>query len=315
MKRSTSSVAGVLGWAVMAAGLAPACADEGIAERRPESVAGGAASGAGGGGSDGAAASAPSGTGPGGAPPIECPYEGPPLVDPAIFPPCPPEVCAAGGHCVDAALVPADQASLLAACDDSSKCVPDAFIATLGNTIAPSCSSVLGYEGRCVSTCIPQVAAQAADLPQDVCASSERCVPCYDPFQVKPTGACTMTCDPGPAEPPPAPLPSCCDGKGTCVPPSLIPAAQQAALAAAGCGTSTAPALCVPNELLDPSWKPLPCQLEGLFTGGQPGACYPECLGAVQSPFVKQGSCKPGFRCAPCENPLTGEKTGACPWD
>jgi len=259
---------------------------------------------------------------------VECPYEGPPQLDVNTLEPCPTAICAGGSHCIPAGLVDAEQAEMLADCDATNKCVPDNFIESLGNTIPESCASLLGSEGRCLSRCIPQVAERADSLPQDICGEHEVCVPCYDPIDGEDTSACTLMCDPGPAEPPPEPLPSCCDdGGGTCVPLAAIPDDQEEQLDEDSCsedqgGDGEPVLLCVPNQLLDPTWQPVQCEtsgglLGGFFgnNGGKPGACYPECLGAVKSLFVNKGSCDSGYKCAPCKHPLTGKSTGACPWE
>jgi hypothetical protein len=257
--------------------------------------------------------------------PLPCPYEGPPVVEPASLPACPTTVCGGGAHCVPTSLLTPDQASSLADCDAQSKCVPDPFIATMGNYIPPACTTVFGSEGRCLSRCIPEVAAQAAALEgAPGCGPSEVCAPCYDPFDQMPTAACTQSCDPGPKEPAPPALPGCCDGKATCVPKAAIPDAQEDKLDDDSCdedGDNGPASLCVPNELLDPAWKPtVKCETSWLiqtFKGKEykEGGCLPGCLGAVQQIGIKQGDCPDGFKCAPCKDPNNGgAPTGACPW-
>ena len=117
-----------------------------------------------------------------------CPYFGPPITDPSSLPECAP-----------ASLVPPGQQSLFASCDSGAGiCAPDPIITTADNFVPSSCTSIGGVEGRCLSTCLPFVQAQANVLPTDVCASDERCVPCYDPTAsdpTAPTGACSFGCD------------------------------------------------------------------------------------------------------------------------
>ena len=74
--------------------------------------------------------------------------------------------------------------------------MPDTLIETGGNFILPTCTSVFGAEGRCLSTCVPQLADTADSLPQDICDENERCTPCFDPLQdgAPPTGACELSC-------------------------------------------------------------------------------------------------------------------------
>ena len=98
-----------------------------------------------------------------------------------------------------------------------SKCVPDDFIRTGGDYVPPTCSSVAGAEGRCLSKALPEVKSQATLLPRATCDADELCVPCFNPLDRSDTGACHLSCDPGPTNGPTG-LPACCDGRGTCVP-------------------------------------------------------------------------------------------------
>jgi hypothetical protein len=274
---------------------------------------GGGAGGAGGGS-----------TGSGGAPPATCPHEGPPVVDPTTFPPCP---ACGGGHCVPNALVPSAEATELASCDGTSTCVPDPIIASGGNFILPTCMSVAGFEGRCASVCIPQVASEASSLPQSTCASDEVCAPCYDPLTGVDTGICHLSCDPGPAGPPQT-LPACCGGIGTCVPSSSVPSDKASNFDATGC--SAVPGLlCVPDAFVPDATPPAgdvtnqSCTTGWLFQaffGFDPlyadGVCLPKCMPEVgsQSFLVDQGSCGNGaYKCVPCNDPTNnGASTGAC---
>jgi hypothetical protein len=241
-------------------------------------------------------------------PGVTCPHEGPPIIDPSTFPAC--DTCG-GAHCVPDALVPGDLAERLAPCAGGGKCVPDEFIATGGNHIPATCPSIAGAEGRCLSRCLPEVAAQAALLPQSDCAATHLCVPCYDPLDGTPTGACGLSCDPGP-EGDPTTLPACCEGMGTCVP------AQAAGDAADQLGADTCPdeLLCAPNVFLDGMFAPPPCEtgLVSFLFGAdyKPGVCLPGCLPAVQNFLLGRDGCDQGYKCAPCLDPLTGQPTGAC---
>ncbi len=269
--------------------------------------------------STGATTSAGNGAGGSAKAPPKCPYDGVPI-DPSVFgAACPTSVCGGGGHCLPTALIQAQdpsQVDKLADCDAKNKCVPDFFVKNQGLFIPKTCDSIFGAEGRCLSECLPDIAAHKNDLPQGGCAPFERCLPCYDPITLKETGACKLSCDPGPTKPPVA-LPKCCDGKGTCVPSASGPPEQASHLA-------DCPAVqgskCVPDVFLnDPNYKGSPCKvgLLALLFGKdyEPGVCMPGCLPDMkESLFIKQSNCANGFRCAPCFKPgLLGPKpTGAC---
>jgi len=248
------------------------------------------------------------GGGGGGGGEAACPHEGPPLLDPATFPAC--NTCG-GAHCVPNDLVPADFTDRLATCDAASKCVPDEFITTLGNTIPTTCDSVAGVEGRCLSKCLPEVIAQVDLLPQSTCTPDQACVPCYDPLTGASTGACSLSCDPGPTAPPTV-LPTCCGNAGTCVPPSA--AGDNAD--DLGEDTCTDGLLCAPNVFLEPSFTPTACETGAvsLLFGAEykPGVCLPDCLPAVDNFLLGQDGCNDGYKCAPCLDPLSGEPSGAC---
>jgi hypothetical protein len=135
---------------------------------------------------------------------LSCPWSGPPVFAPTAFGACSP-TCA-GAHCVPTGLLLALPLSPEACTAGSAagECVPDPIIAGGGQFVPMACISIAGVEGRCLSTCLPAVAAQAAVLPQATCAASERCVPCYDPSAPDPsapTGACSFACD-APTQPP-----------------------------------------------------------------------------------------------------------------
>jgi len=234
-------------------------------------------------------------------------------IEPADLTPCPSYVCEVGGaHCVPKGLVPADQTDLLAECNADLYCVPDPLIETFGKLQPQKCTAVMGLEGRCLSPCIPQVAESADYLQQGSCADTELCVPCFDPLTTEPTGACELTCDPGPSEPAPPPLPTCCPGgDGTCVPGDLVPAGQAGSLGQDAC--PDAGQLCVPNEMLDPSYDYPPCAPDLIFQalGIDEGNCIPSCVDAVKG--IGSGSCPAGYACAPCD--ALGDPTGACPED
>jgi hypothetical protein len=237
--------------------------------------------------------------------PATCVYEAscPPVIDPSTL-----TSCGADAHCVASALVPANLQSQLASCTDPSQlCVPDLFITTGGKFLLASCHSLYNAEGRCLSTVIPMVASQEQELPQDTCAASERCVPCFNPFDGTATGVCNISCDTGPAQP--ATLaPTCCNGQADCVPSSAIPTSLQSNLAQDSCDSTE---LCVPTDLLNPAFVPPACNATGLL-GDYTGVCLSNCLDFGVFGFaLDQGDCDQDFTCAPCSNPITGQPTGA----
>ena len=241
--------------------------------------------------------------------PNTCNYEAscPAVIDPSALP-----SCGTDAHCVDAALA-GDQAAQLAKCDDGVKvCVPDEFIKTGGKFTPKTCTSTAGAEGRCLNTVIPQVAEQAALLPQDVCAASEKCTPCYNPIDGTDTGACRLSCDAGPTQAP-AVLASCCDGRAKCVPATSIPDDQEEQLGEDSCEDDAPGALCVPNEII--ANGPFPaCNANSFILGDYTGVCLSDCLEfGIQGLALAKGNCESGFKCAPCER--NGEPTGApgCP--
>jgi hypothetical protein len=238
--------------------------------------------------------------------PAPCPHVGPPVIEPTKLPAC---QCP-DSHCVSKTLVPAALASQIAGCssDAGGLCVPDVLIASGGDFIPKTCSSVAGNEGRCLSTCLPAVAAQAASLPQDTCGATEKCVPCYDPISLKDTGACKLSCDPGPIGPP-KPLPKCCSLRGSCVPTASIPPDSASALQQDKC-TDKAD-LCVPDVFLHKTWTRIDCDAKTLLGSAGPGVCMPDCIKGMSFLLLK-GACPDGMKCAPCKDPLTGKATGAC---
>lgn len=247
--------------------------------------------------------SAPVDTGP-----PKCPHEGPPVIEPTTFPAC---QCAAS-HCVPSALVPAEMSSRLADCTSggAGKCVPDNLISSGGQFIAKTCKSVGGNEGRCLSTCLPDVAGQAAMLPHDVCAADETCAPCWNPLDGKETGACKLSCDPGPTTTY-KPLPKCCSSKGTCVPKSAVPESSAKQLKTDGCPETEA-MLCAPDTFLNKTWVRRECSAKTLLGDAGKGVCLPDCINGLGFPLLKGSGCGDGEKCAPCLNPLTKAPTGAC---
>jgi hypothetical protein len=252
------------------------------------------------------------GDGDGGTP-LQCPYEGEPLVDPQTLDPC--GECGAA-HCLAEGLIPQELKPRLAGCDGgaSGYCVPDEFIISGGQSVPESCDSVGGAEGRCLSRCLPEVLEFDGLLPQGACDPGELCVPCTNPLDGELTGACDIACDPGPSEEPVV-FESCCAGRGTCV-PSEFAGDNAALLGADGCDAA-AGQLCAPNEYIDGPIDPPVCN-STFFLGEGGGRCISECIPMVQTLgfILPLDGCTGSQRCVPCaiRDPILGIPipTGAC---
>ncbi len=258
-----------------------------------------------------------------------CPYEGPPIIDPTMFPPCAP--ACGGSHCVPASLVPEAQQKQLVTCQSTNGqpgfCAPDTLTQTGGNGVPKSCTSVAGAEGRCLSTCIPDVAAKKDVLPTANCGPNERCAPCFDPTAADPTapsGACSIACD-APKAPPtilkcpyegdplidPSTLPACSPacGGAHCVPKELVPVSQQAQVATCPGG------FCTPDSLAVSGGNAVPKSCTSV--GGAEGRCLSECLPLVadKASLLPKADCGANERCVPCFDPTSADPTaptGAC---
>jgi hypothetical protein len=271
---------------------------------------------------------------------ISCPYNvppNPPVIDPTKFPSCSGGTCGTSAHCLPSALVPAAQQSLLAACGSGATagfCTPDQIIQTDNNWNPATCTSIAGAEGRCLSTCLPLVASEAAVLPSTGCATGERCVPCYNPTAddpTAPTGACSLGCDAptqnpviltcgytSPAVIDPSKLPDCdppYNGLGAhCLPASLVSTSEQALLAP--CGSGVTAGFCTPDTIITSDDCAIPARCNSV--AGVEGRCLSLALPIVaQSASVlpKSGFCASTERCVPCYNPASSTPTtptGAC---
>jgi hypothetical protein len=238
-----------------------------------------------------------------------------PLASPistASFTKCSMDLCPAQDSvCIPLSLltelkIPASTTDLLADCDDATKCVPESLASEGGRGILPTCTSLIGAEGRCTSACVPQVKAQITQLPKDTCTGSDLCAPCYDPRTGAATGACSQGCDPGPSQPAKT-FDECCSTGGYCVPPSLA-GAQAPSLNADTCSAGL---LCAPKQLTDPTFKPATCA----SLDDAEGRCVSTCIGgaiAQQRANLPTAGCGSDEVCAPCYDPITGDDTGAC---
>jgi hypothetical protein len=233
---------------------------------------------------------------------------------PAVFAPC----CAGQGRCVprDALLqqsVAADDLARLAA-DSCAKpealCVPEAWF-DAPRPPPEVCRALGNLEGRCLPTCLPDIAKQADKLQQRTCKSGERCAPCYDPRSGEDSQAC-RTADDQPHEPPRT-FGACCAGHARCVPREVLQDAVSAPdLQRLGADTcSEADALCVPEAWLD-SNRPAPaaCRAPGDLEGRCLSTCLPDV--AKQRDSLQRVSCMDSELCVPCYDPRSGQDSGAC---
>ncbi len=254
-----------------------------------------------------------------------------------VVPNTPVSACSAmnctGAHCVPMAQIPAGtDVTTLAKCPDgSSYCTPDDYIATQGQFQVKKCTSLEGAEGRCISTCIPQVAKQIDQLPKDVCMDSERCAPCFNPIDGSDTHACTQGCDKQTTMPPVLfakcgiyAMDTSKTPRGLCVPKSLVPMNLQG-IPQDTCKTDE---LCAPTEKVkDLNYNFPMCMPTGLAAAlglmanmaGQKGGCVPAYLAGTNASVLTMDECTGmGDLCAPCTNPLStptaNAPTGACPW-
>jgi hypothetical protein len=244
-----------------------------------------------------------------------------PTEQPKTFPRC----CTGNsGACVPLSLIPDAQESLLGrdSCTDTGRlCVPTELADSTFKP--PECNSLGGGEGRCLAPCIPAIAAQASRLPQSTCATNRVCAPCYDPTitPATPSGACSINGD-APKRTPPYTFPKCCayqgTTRGTCVPSSAVPPAQASSLPVDTCPTDSNAFKCVPNlKVRDINAKFPTCSIPNPIIPSlppDPGGCVPDCIitDALQRAVLLQRTCAAGELCAPCVNPLTGQRSGAC---
>lgn len=228
-----------------------------------------------------------------------------PKLPKVVFPSC----CDSEGSCVPESFVSASEMAQLpsSGCAQSGTvCAPTDF-AKDPSLVPPACTvSSTGAEGRCLTTCLPEVARRANSLSQDSCAADHLCVPCDDPVDGTTTGACTINGD-APTQPP-YEFATCCSGVGRCVPQSLV-AMDQSHLAADTCGVAN---LCVPTAFAeDPDSVPPTCTVSSI---GAEGRCLPACLPDV-APHVNslsEDGCAASNLCVPCYDPVDGTATGAC---
>jgi hypothetical protein len=231
---------------------------------------------------------------------ISCPWNGPAVVDPSQLPLC--DDSCAGAHCLPSSVVPPAEAGMLATCGSGATagyCAPDSIIVGGGESVPASCTPFSGQgEGRCLSTCIPQIASQASQLQKVSCGNNELCAPCADPFSGASTGACTTACD-KPAQPVYT-FPPCCvvsSPTATCVPTYEIPSSQASNLNQDVCPSSFK---CVPGEYL-PAPHTVGTIAKCTTTFGFPGACVNTCAVSGVPGFLISNTCSgANHQCVNC---------------
>ncbi len=242
--------------------------------------------------------------------PITCPFSGTEM-NVSKFPECAP-----GGRCVEPPLLEdaikdpkarEDLVKRLSTCA-TGLCVPEEYLKKYGQHKAKACSSFAGIEGRCFSLVFKDVGAKKHLLQQDACEASERCVPCFNPADGTPTGACTtVSCDAAGTTPPV--LADCCrrggQSKGKCVPKDDIPSNVQSRVLRHDCRSNTD--LCMPTATLDMKAPPKTCT-----TDGKKGLCASECLQFrfFESLALDRENCDAFEKCVPCISPKTNEPLG-----
>ena len=247
-------------------------------------------------------------------------------------------------HCVSSAGIPDDLDPLLGRCgeDGMGVCLPDSFLTARAGFEVPSCTSVGGLPGACLSVCLAGVEENRNILPQDVCNSNERCIPCVNPIDGQDTGICgPIDCSLLNEEDPnsnageestagetnndmggsnveemagmqgsgPLGAPPCCDMQGSCLSPNIVP--EEALEVLGECQSSNGEQLmCVPNVMIDLSWTPEPCMGYIFIFNPYNGVCLPECLEIPLEWTFDERPCPENFVCAPCRDPR-GVPTGA----
>ncbi len=233
-----------------------------------------------------------------------------------------PTCCGGRGRLIPDFVVPKDFRALLSPGEGGTFCVPEENVDP--SYTPPTCSSIFGLKGACLSPCLPSVKDADVALPKADCPGDLLCAPCVHPQTLEPSGACTLgqlACEPpGPPDAcqPFAPTPEllagykpCCEalgGKGHCAPAKLVPEGQVRDLSLCDDGTS----LCVPDDLLARGGRHQPASCTSV--GGREGRCLSVCVKSVaeQKETLPEAGCAAGERCAPCYDPRTGLGTGAC---
>ena len=245
------------------------------------------------------------GVGPGGAGGAQCDQK---VLDPTQYPAC--SFCP-GGRCLPKAQVPPNVQSALMECTPDSLCIPEHILETAGSFRLQTCRSLGNVEGRCAPICAAAVFAQKDFLPAANCPPNYLCAPCFDPRTGADSGACRQGCGDAPAEPA-VTWPTCCGGRGMCVPETALPPNGRAGFGPESCPQTNGRWLCAPIEKVkDINFKYPSCTT--LVSG--PGACVSACIAdqTAEGRILSRRDCaKTDDKCAPCNDPTSGMPTGAC---
>jgi hypothetical protein len=227
-----------------------------------------------------------------------------PVAAPRRFDAC----CAGRARCVprEVLLLSATDSDLAVLGTDSCSgsntyCVPEAWLAT-PRPVPSACRAPGDLEGRCLSTCLAQVADRADTLKQASCAAGELCAPCYDPRSGEDSGACRSGSD-QPTEPA-RKFAACCGSaaaaSGTCVPVELLTSEQQSSLPVDSCTAYAS--RCAPAQLLaaGPAARLPSCSASVLLAGSQAGVCLADCFSAASAALFSRASCGSAQHCIAC---------------
>jgi len=247
--------------------------------------------------------------------------------------------CEDGGEarCLPKTNIPASFAAKLEGCDDGAGlCVPDKLVKS-GGEAPKTCASIVG-DGRCMSLCVPEVAAKKNVLNRgksNECDASELCVPCNNPLEGnKPTGVCEIgkkkkssncksktTPSTGSSTGGDDSIGSSCPYTGTpidvsgfdkcgeggrCVPVEAVSEAQRSKLSACAKG------LCAPEKSVAAKGGHLPATCRSV--AGAEGRCLSKVIKDIadKAATLPRSSCDANELCAPCFSPIDGSDTGAC---
>jgi hypothetical protein len=225
-------------------------------------------------------------------------------VDPSKFPACTGTKGGTGRCVAESSIEDFKGIFETASCSGGDVCAPEPIIEQ-GTSIQLKTCQVMGKEGRCFWPLAKQMV-QYYDMLQSTaseCDAGMLCAPCNNPVSNEETGVCkagstSATCGAAStdtkAAAPAAPASNCCEGRGQCVPSSVITGVGAQMLSQDSC-TGDAQ-LCAPSEILK-SVTPTQCT-SGL--GLLAGICVSKCT--MNSPLASlvQGTCPDGDLCAPC---------------